>query len=167
MNKLGKVLGFLGIILGIGGFAIGMLAAFNPQLVGSWFVALFMQDGGKSFGDFMSFKFPILFTIFMLIIMSLAFSPLIIGGINNSKKKARLKMVGIKAKASIVSVTDTNITINNSPYIKVVVEIRPGVQAEFTTMASRIAIPRAGDVIEVVYDPSNPKDVLPAWELGT
>jgi len=165
MNKVGKIIAILSGLLGLGGFAIGMLAAFNPELVGSWFENMFMQDGGEFFGNFMSFQFPILITVFVVVIMSLAFIPLIIGGINNSKKKARLKLVGVKATVKVISVQDTGITVNNSPYVKVIVEIHPGINAEFTSMASRISIPRAGDMIEVVYDPANSADALPASVL--
>lgn len=104
---------------------------------------------------------PIIIIVFVGIIMFLAFRPLIKSSIENGKKRKRLMEIGSKTMAKVISVQDTGITVNNSPFAKFVVEVKPGVTAEFSSTVSRLGIPRPGDSIEVYYDPGNPTDVIP------
>jgi hypothetical protein len=104
---------------------------------------------------------PLIIVGVVSIIMLLAFRPLIKGAIANAKKKKRQKEVGVKTTAKILDVQDTGITVNNNPYVKVTVEVK-GTQVTFTMLMSRLSYLRAGDVIEVLYDPSDPTVIMPA-----
>lgn len=93
-------------------------------------------------------------------ILAVAFRPLIMGAMANSKKKKHLQQVGQRGEAKVLSVRDTGITVNNSPYIEMTVEIK-GRQATFQMMMSRISYVRPGDMIQVIYDPSDPSVAMP------
>lgn len=67
---------------------------------------------------------------------------------------------GIRAKGLIMNVRDTNVTINNNPVVKLDIQIRPGVNTIVQKTVSRIAVPREGDEIDVLYDPGNPSDAV-------
>ncbi|MCC6643160.1 hypothetical protein IT411_00240 [Candidatus Peregrinibacteria bacterium] len=162
---MAKIITIIGILLGVIGAGIGILAAINPQLVASWFVPLIMNDNGRGFSNFMGVIFPIGMILFFVVVFGLAFRPLIANAMNSGKIKNHLKMVGVKGTARVLSVQDTGITVNNSPFAKITMEIKPGVTAEFSTTIGRLNIPRPGDMIEVVYDPSNPKVAMPASML--
>ena len=80
--------------------------------------------------------------------------------------KARdLQKRGVTADATILKVWDTGITVNNDPVVNLLLEVRPasGNQYEAQTKAliSRIDVPQfqPGNVIPVVYDPNDPKQV--------
>lgn len=161
MNKLGKILTAFGCLIGFLGFVVGMLAAFNPASVEPF--EDFMNS--PSVGKFMDNYFPFVMLGFFAIVFLAAFSPLILGAIKKSKMRARLKMMGQKGEARITAVQDTGITINNNPYIKLILDVN-GTRAEINTTVSRIGIPRPGDVIKVVYDPSDPTIVLPEHEMN-
>lgn len=153
MRKLILIIGFGALTLfGILGAVWGSMAASNPQAglgVGLQ-IAKIVQTPYFVPG----------ILIFVFIMMGAAFSPLITGAMKNAQKKKRLMQIGQKATAKIVSVRDTGITVNNNPYVEITVEIKPGVQATFSTMIARYAAIRIGDSIEVLYDPSNPSDAI-------
>lgn len=75
--------------------------------------------------------------------------------------------LGARGTGTVVSVTDTGMTINDNPRVQLVVRIQPenGAPAWDATKAvvvSRVAIPRAGDRMPVFYDPGNPTQ----WGYG-
>lgn len=78
----------------------------------------------------------------------------------NHEKRKRLLEIGKKAEATIVNTEDTGITINDNPYIRITVEIKPGMRGTFETQVPRINIPRPGDKMVVVYDPANPSEMI-------
>ena len=140
----------IGIVMGILGGAVGVYAVFNSE----------------SFTEFMNSPstekwLPFLIIGIVFIPMILAFGPFILKGIENSKKKKRLMQIGQREKATVLNVQDTGLTINNNPYVQVTVQIH-GTQAIFQITASRVYIPRPGDQIEVIYDPSDPTVVMAA-----
>ncbi len=79
---------------------------------------------------------------------------------------SRLEKNGIPAKATIKSVQDTGITINQNPEVKLVVEIKNTLGQTYTTtvlaMVSRIQpnAYQAGMVIPVKIDPNNEKKAI-------
>ena len=149
MEKLQKVGIILSVGLGIAGFAIAMIAMTNP-----------MAAGGLLNNAMSSGLFPIFFVIIMMVIMLTAFSPLIKNALDNAGKKKRLMQVGVKGVATIVGVQDTGLTINENPFIKMEIEIKPGVHALISTTVSRVGIPRPGDQVRIIYDPSKPTDAM-------
>lgn len=99
--------------------------------------------------------FPVLFS-FVGIMCVAALFPLIVSSIRHRLRKGMLLKHGKKISAPIVSVRDTGMTVNNDPYVEVTVVIRPGIKTELMFRASRVSIPRPGDVIDVLYDPADP-----------
>lgn len=99
--------------------------------------------------------------IFMLVMFGAAFSPLITGSLENRKKKKRLQQIGQKTMAKILSIQNTGIRVNNNPYVKMSVEVKPGITANFQMIVSLFQVPQVGDSIEILYDPANPSDAVP------
>ncbi len=120
---------------------------------------------GNNEAFLMGVIFPVGMLLFFIIVFGLAFKPLITSKLANGKMRKQLKMTGVKGTAIVVSVQDTGITVNNSPFAKITIEVKPGVTAQFSATVGRLNIPREGDTIEVVYDPSNPSVVLPSSML--
>jgi len=146
--------GWFGIIVGGLGALIGIYASINPMGIGN----LFLQIGPQNIGTYMSVGMP----IFFVVVFGAAFGPFVMKGIKNSQYKKRLQQVGQKASAKILSVQDTGITVNMNPYIKVTVQLPNGTTSTFQMLVSRISIPQPGDTMDVLYDPSDPKVILPA-----
>lgn len=117
---------------------------------------------GNSEAFWMGVVFPIGMLLFFIIVFGLGLRPLISSKLAVSKMRKQLRMTGVKGTARVLSVSDTGITINNSPFAKITIEVKPGITAQFSATVGRLNIPRAGDTIEVVYDPSNPSVVLPS-----
>ena len=139
--------------LGLAGAAVGIYAAINPTGIAAFFNGFDENQLGTALG--------IGIPAFFILIFGLAFGPFVKQAIKNSKKKKHLMMVGQKADAKILSIRDTGLTVNNAPYIEVVVELK-GQQATFTTLVSRVGIPQPGNTIQVLYDPADPTQVMPA-----
>jgi len=138
------LIGIIGIIVGIIGGVFGVTVAIQSNLKSSspdWspFIVL-----GVAF-----------------IVMFFSFFPFIKKAMENSQKKKRLQQVGQRTQATVLEVRDTGLTVNNNPYIEVTVELK-GIKTKFSTMVSRVGIPRPGDIIEVLYDPSDPTVVMAA-----
>jgi hypothetical protein len=76
----------------------------------------------------------------------------------------RIKANGIEAEATILSISDTGVTINKNPYVKLRLRVEPPGMAAYETevkaMVSRIAIPRPGDGVRVKYNPDKPQEVI-------
>lgn len=76
------------------------------------------------------------------------------------KRKQRLEEAGVDAQAVLVAVQDTGMTINDNPRVKLTLQVTAadGTGAfEVTTKktVSRVAIPRAGEMFAVRYDPDD------------
>jgi hypothetical protein len=85
-------------------------------------------------------------------------------GFLRGRKGARaveLLQHGKRCRGVVVSVEDTNWTVNNDPRVKMTVRAEPDGEAPFTiektAVVSRVAIPKAGDTCVVFYDPSDPQ----------
>lgn len=169
MNKFNKFLGYCGCLVGALSFFLfvvlpGVLFAFAPETGKQLeeYMNAFMDS--PSFEKAMTVIGPIFFGFMFIGIPLIAFSPLWLGFFRDRKKKARLKMVGVKGMAKIIDIQDTGITVNNSPLAKFTVEIA-GTQVQINAYISRVSMPRIGESIEVVYDPSDPTIVLPAYKM--
>jgi hypothetical protein len=70
---------------------------------------------------------------------------------------------GIEAAAEVIGVQDTGATINNNPVVLMQLKVTTSVGTQFDTsakaMVSRIAVPRAGDKIEIKYNPADPSQI--------
>ncbi len=82
------------------------------------------------------------------------------------KRKQRLEEAGVDAPAQVVQVNDTGMTVNNNPRIALTLQVAPTdgsapFQVGKKVTVSRVAIPRAGDVFMVRYDPDDHDN----WEI--
>lgn len=72
-----------------------------------------------------------------------------------------LLQTGEKASAKILAIEDSNITIANTRFAVILtLEVQSTSRGVFTTkvqtLVSRVQIPRPGDMVNVVFDPTNP-----------
>jgi hypothetical protein len=67
---------------------------------------------------------------------------------------------GLDAEAEVISVADSGQTVNMNPVVVLQLKVTSAVGTQFDTtgqcMVPRIAVPRAGDVIKIKYNPANP-----------
>lgn len=108
---------------------------------------------------------PLYFVTTFACVMLLAFKKGIMGAAETSRRKKILRERGVQATATITSVRDTGITVNNNPYVEITVQINKEITATFTTTISRVNLPVVGGLIEVIYDPINPSVCLPAGKI--
>ena len=141
-------------VLMLGGVAIGIYASMEPGTFGNLMGLLEERN--------LIVFLPLGIIIFTSLIMLGAFYPLISGSIKKSRLKKELKNKGVRTEAKILAVQDTGISINDNPYVQITVETTKGVTATFKMTASRIAVPRPGDSMLVLYDPVNPSVAIPA-----
>jgi hypothetical protein len=75
-----------------------------------------------------------------------------------------LKAHGVEADATILSISDTGVTLNKNPYVKLRLRVEPLGMAAYETEAkalvSRVTLPRPGDGVRVKFDPNKPEDVI-------
>jgi hypothetical protein len=78
-------------------------------------------------------------------------------------KKKKILENGVQARAIVVNVADTGITINNNPRVALTLQVQPEGQPPFEAhkkvTVSRVSIPSIGDTYFVRYDPSDPSEV--------
>jgi hypothetical protein len=78
-------------------------------------------------------------------------------------KKKKILSEGIQARAIVINVQDTGMTINDNPRVKLTLQVQPegDVPFEATKKAtvSRVAIPSIGDEYVVRYDPAKKDEV--------
>lgn len=86
---------------------------------------------------------------------------------------ARLQKTGIPGKATILEVRDTGVTVNNSPQVKLVLEVKNSFGQKYTT-TTRVLVSRInpfayqpGMEVPVKIDPKNEKNVVLDFSGGT
>jgi hypothetical protein len=76
----------------------------------------------------------------------------------------RIKAHGVEADATILAVSDTGVTLNKNPYVRLRLRVQPPGMAMYETevkaMVSRVSIPRPGDGVRVKFDPDKPEKVI-------
>ena len=76
-------------------------------------------------------------------------------------EQSELIQTGKRAPAVLVTVEDTGMTINNNPRVRVRLRVEPPGEEPFElerkVLVSRVKIPRAGERVEVAYDPEDPE----------
>lgn len=121
---------WIGIIGGIIGLAVG---------VG----AVVATDGSE--GKYIALGMLLLFGGVFYLLYRLIFKPMI--------NMARLQKTGIPARATILEVKDTGVTINNSPQVKLVLEVKNSFGQKYTTQ-TRVLVSRI-----------NPNAYMPGMEI--
>src|SRR6185437_11632975 len=78
-------------------------------------------------------------------------------------KKKKILSEGVQARAIVLGVADTGMTINDNPRVKLTLQVQPEgqppFQAEKKVTVSRVSIPSPGDSYIVRYDPTDPSNV--------
>lgn len=91
--------------------------------------------------------------------MGLAVLPFARGSTRKQQLAANLVATGQRCPGEVVSVQDTNVTINDNPRVKITVKAEPPGEEPFnvtkTATVSRVSIPRPGDRCTVFYDPAD------------
>lgn len=99
--------------------------------------------------------------IFAIVFIPMGVLPLLFPLLGRGKRARALELVqhGSRCPGVVVSVEDTNVTINDNPRVKLTVRAEPPGESPFTivkhTTVSRVNIPRQGDRCTVFYDPTN------------
>jgi hypothetical protein len=136
-----------GVWIGIVGGLVGLLVATGVVLAVAGPTAIYITIGMLAMFGGMFFLFYKLF--FQQIFLA-----------------ARLNKTGIPGKAIILEVKDTGITINNSPQVKLVLEVKDNLGQRYTTtcraLVSRLnpGIFTPGMEVPVKIDPRNQKTVV-------
>lgn len=134
---------WIGIIAGLGGFAAGLAAVIlTTGKDAIWITAIMLSFFGGMFYLF--------YRIF--------FKPML-----NAR---RLMRIGLPGKAKVLEVRDTGVTINNSPQVKLIIELKNTFGQKYTT-DTRVLVSRLnpwlytpGMEVPVKIDPANEKNVV-------
>ncbi len=147
----GIAIGALSIILfvlipaGVGIFAPSLLDTplFNGDVDLTWILWIFVGGMG--------------------IVVLAMLLPFIVDFVRGFGVKGRLRKIGQKTDATVVSIEDTGVTVNLAPMVVMTVELPNHVKGSFNTFVSRVGFPRPGDKVDVVFNPENPKEIRPAY----
>jgi hypothetical protein len=99
--------------------------------------------------------------ILAVIFIPMGLAPLPFALFGRGKRQRALQLVqhGQRCPGEVMSVEDTNVTINDNPRVRITVQAQPPGEPPFTivktTTVSRVNIPRRGDRCTVFYDPSD------------
>jgi hypothetical protein len=99
-----------------------------------------------------------------LLFVPMGLAPIPFGMLGKRKGAKAMELVqhGKRCTGVVVSVEDTNWTVNDNPRVKITVRAEPEGEAPFTiektSVVPRIQIPKAGDKCVVFYDPSDPQN---------
>ncbi len=105
--------------------------------------------------------FIVLFSGGLVAIMVIFWLPIWLKAYRQKRLYKRLKKEGVWATVPIIHIVDTRLTVNKNPRIAISVRILNKL-ATFELMVSRVQIPRVGDLIEILYDPNDPRLAVPA-----
>jgi hypothetical protein len=81
-----------------------------------------------------------------------------------TKNYKRVNKIGEPAEAVVLDISDTGITINDNPKVRMKLKVYPKEREPFEAIikqvVSRVTIPRIGDRVHVKFDPDNPTNVI-------
>lgn len=151
----------VGIIATIaGGGALTFMGTFLAVGVTS-LVAALSDEGSDQVGFLVPFG-----AIFLLV----AVGPLLALPFVAAKRRKAQRLIehGSEAVGTVLEVTDTNVTVNNNPRVRLRFRIEPQdgsapFEASKTVTVSRVEIPRPGDRYPVWFDPQD----RGTWAFGT
>ena len=125
----------IGLLIGLLGAAVGLATAFIAEPIAGIFMTVVIG------GMFSLFYFTL-------------FKPMI--------ESARILKIGLPATATVLQLSDTGVTVNHNPQVKLLLEVTPldntpSFQAETKLVVSRIQTSafQPGSVLQVKYDPKN------------
>ena len=80
--------------------------------------------------------------------------------VDDRETAQQLAQNGMPGKAEVLSLEDTGKLVNFNPVLKMQLKVQPQYGMEFETavetMVSKVAIPRIGDTVNIMYNPANP-----------
>lgn len=148
-----------GIILR--GIFVGLLIAY---IVGLYYY-FYMRDSFDFGWQFLTFMHPIIFSGVMTLIYVLVFQ-LIVGKFFKNKEDEKILFSGRNAKADIISVSQTGLTVNDQPEIMIQVGFKDfrgtehiAVYKKIVTLLNLSSVPKHGN-IEILYDENDPKKIM-------
>ena len=107
---------------------------------------------------------PTLYIVLLLIGTAVFLAAMFSGFLTMPGNYRRIKANGVEAEATILSLSDTGVTINKNPVAKLRLRVQPmgmaAYEVEVKAMVSRLAVPRPGDGVRVKFDPNKPEDVI-------
>ncbi len=154
----------LGIIVSVIAIFLGGLLAF-PGVFAAVGIASVLRGLNGGIGGDGDTVFPFVFGGLFLLPSVL---PLLLIPFSKRKQKKgeRLKATGRRGVATVVQVSDTGVTVNNNPRVKLAWDVRlddgTTLLKTKTMTVSRLDIPRVGDRHTVLIDP----DDHDTWALG-
>jgi hypothetical protein len=81
-----------------------------------------------------------------------------------TKNYKYVNKIGEPAEAVVLDISDTGITINDNPKVRLKLKVYPKdkepFEATVSQVVSRVKIPRIGDRVYVKFDPNNPTNVI-------
>ncbi|RJP28598.1 MAG: hypothetical protein C4536_11885 [Actinobacteria bacterium] len=156
-NRMGKI----GIGCSIAGAAVGTLAVMAGVIVGG------IAAGLPAWAIVLICMFFLLFDVGIAAVFFLVFR----ATLDPEVKRRALLEKGEPAEATILTVTDTGVTVNEIyPVVKVLLEVRPQgrppYQTETQMLINRMDIPQIqpGRVVPVKIDPRSPRRVAVVME---
>ncbi|HAO27349.1 MAG TPA: hypothetical protein DCQ68_06035 [Chryseobacterium indologenes] len=124
-----------------------------------------MRDSFDFGWQFLTFMHPIIFSGVMTLIYVLVFQ-LIVGKFFKNKKDEKILFSGRNAKADIISVSQTGLTVNDQPEIMIQVGFKDfrgtehiAVYKKIVTLLNLSSVPKHGN-IEILYDENDPKKIM-------
>ena len=85
-----------------------------------------------------------------------------------TKNYKYVNRIGEPAEAVVLDISDTGITINDNPKVRLKLRVYPKdrepYEATVSQVVSRVTIPRVGDRVYVKFDPNNPGNVILLYE---
>jgi hypothetical protein len=85
-----------------------------------------------------------------------------------TKNYKYVNRIGEPAEAVVLDISDTGITINDNPKVRLKLKVYPKdgepFEAAVSQVVSRVTIPRVGDRVYVKFDPDNPSNVILLYE---
>lgn len=140
---------------------IGIIGGIVGLLVG---IGVVIMTAGST-GIYISIAMLALFGGMFYLFYRLFFKPMI--------NANRLQKIGLSGKARILEVKDTGVTINNSPQVKLILEVKSSLGQKYTTQC-RVLVSRLnpwayqpGMEVPVKIDPANEQNVVLDFSGGT
>lgn len=140
---------------------IGIIGGLIGLIVG---IGSVLARGGES-GIYIAAGILLVFGGMFFLFYKLFFAQMILA--------SRLRKTGLPGKALIKEVRDTGVTINNSPQVKLVVEVKSSLGQVYTTtvrtLVSRLQphLYQPGMTVPVLIDPKNENNVVIDFSGGT
>ncbi len=108
--------------------------------------------------------YPVLRIVFLLLCIGGPLGMILLVQGPSQAWQQLLKKGGVVANAKVLNVADTGMTLNKVNIgvrltVEVMIDSEAPFEATVETFVSRVALPRVGDLISVVFNPNNKKEV--------